>query len=352
MPVAVGRGVRPDVRDVRGRAPLCRVFPPMATHHRQNLSFLLALGVVVALPLLTRSSYHLSMAVFIGLHSIVAIGLGLLLGFAGQVSLGHAAFFGLGAYGSAILTQRLHVNPWLALVAAAAVTGAVAYVVGRPTLKLHGHYLAMATLGFGIIVRIVFNEASGLTGGPSGLPGIGKLSLGPVALDTDLRMYCLVWPLVLLLVLLSRNLLGSRLGRSLRAIHDSEVAAQSCAIDTGRVKVMIFVLSAVYASVAGSLLTHYISFVNPDPFGVPFSVELVLMVIIGGASTLWGPVLGAAVLTLITQGLARLGEHYPLVKDLDVVLFGLLLIVMLLFRPQGLARLGLGSGRGGRGGAA
>lgn len=305
---------------------------------RENLGFLIAIALVVALPLATRSTYHLSMAVFIGLHAIVAIGIGLLLGFAGQVSLGHAAFYGLGAYGSAILTQRLHWNPWLALSASAAATGLIAFLVGRPTLKLHGHYLAMATLGFGIIVKIVFNEASVLTGGPSGLPGIDKLSLGSFALDTDLRMYCLVWPLVILLVLLSRNLLNSRLGRCLRAIHDSEIAARSCAIDAGRAKVMVFVLSAVYASVAGSLLAHYVNFVNPDPFGVPFSVELVLMVIIGGASTLWGPILGAAVLTIITQALAGIGQHYPLVKDLDVVLFGLLLILMLIFQPQGLAR--------------
>lgn len=310
----------------------------MKTIRNDNLGFLIAIVLVVALPLVTRSPYHLSIAVFIALNSIVAIGLGLLLGFAGQVSLGHAAFYGLGAYGSAILTQRLHLNPWLAMPLAATGTGVVAYIVGRPTLKLHGHHLAMATLGFGIIVKIVFNEASGLTGGPSGLPGLSRLALGPFALDNDLRMYCLVWPLVIGLVLLSRNLLNSRVGRSLRAIHDSEIAARSCAIDTGRVKVMVFVLSAVYASVAGSLLAHYVTFVNPDPFGVPFSVELVLMVIIGGGSTLWGPVLGAAVLTIITQTLSGLGQHYPVVKNLDVVIFGLLLVLMLLFKPQGLAR--------------
>lgn len=310
----------------------------MQKNQRDNLGFLIATVLVVALPLATRSPYHLSIAIFIALNAIVAIGLGLLLGFAGQVSLGHAAFYGLGAYGSAILTQRLHLNPWGAMAIAATATGLVAYIVGRPTLKLHGHYLAMATLGFGIIVKIVFNEASGLTGGPSGLPGLSRLSLGPLALDSDLRMYCLVWPLVIGLVLLSRNLLNSRVGRSLRAIHDSEIAARSCAIDTARVKVMVFVLSAVYASVAGSLLAHYVTFVNPDPFGVPFSVELVLMVIIGGGSTLWGPVLGAAVLTIITQTLSGIGQHYPVVKDLDVVIFGLLLVLMLLFKPQGLAR--------------
>lgn len=295
--------------------------------------------LLAVIPLLTRSPYLLNVAVFIGLHSMIAIGLGLLLGFAGQISLGHAAFYGLGAYGSAILTTHYHWNPWLALVTAAALTGLIAYLVGRPTLRLHGHYLAMATLGFGIIVRILFNEGGEFTGGPSGLPGIPHLALGPLSLDSDLAMYCLVWPLVLLQVVLSRNLLNSRLGRALRAIHDSEIAARSCAVDTGRVKLMVFVLSAIYASVAGSLFAHTLTFVNPNPFNFMVSVELVLMVIVGGAATLWGPVLGAAILTLLHQLLVALGNLWAPVKDLDVVLFGLILVLMLLYQPQGLAQL-------------
>lgn len=311
----------------------------MTNRLRQNLPFLIAIAIVVALPLVTRSSYHLSMAVFIAMHAMVAVGLGLLLGYTGQVSLGHAAFYGLGAYGSAMLTLHLSWNPWLALLASAAVTGLVAYLVGRPTLKLHGHYLAMATLGFGIIVKIVFNQAATVTGGPSGLPGLSDLHLGPLALDNDLRMYCFVWPLLLVQLLLSRNLLQTRLGRALRAIHDSEIAARSCAVDTARAKVMVFVLSAVFASIAGSLYAHYVNFVNPDPFGFAFSIELMLMVIVGGAATVWGPVIGAAALTIIAQVLANIGQHYPLVKDLDVVIFGLILVLMLIFQPQGLARL-------------
>lgn len=313
----------------------------MTNRLRQNLPFFIAIAILIALPLITQSSYHLSIAIFIALHAMVAMGLGLLLGYTGQVSLGHASFYGLGAYGSAMLTHHLSWNPWLALVCAAAVTGLIAYVVGRPTLKLHGHYLAMATLGFGIIVKIVFNQAAGVTGGPSGLPGLADLHIGPLALDSDLRVYCFIWPLLLVQLLVSRNLLQSRLGRALRAIHDSEIAARSCAIDTSRAKVMVFVLSAVYASVAGSLYAHYVNFVNPDPFGFAFSVELVLMVIVGGATTLWGPVIGAAALTIISQVLANVGQHYPVVKDLDVVIFGLILVLMLLFQPQGLARLSI-----------
>lgn len=311
----------------------------MAPGRREWLGFGGAALLVMAVPLLTRSPYFLNVAVFIGLHSMIAIGLGLLLGYAGQISLGHAAFYGLGAYGSAILTTHYHWNPWLALTAAATLTGLVAFLVGRPTLRLQGHYLAMATLGFGIIVRILFNEGGEFTGGPSGLPGLPALTIGPLALDNDLAMYWLIWPLVLLQVVLSRNLLRSRLGRALRAIHDSEIAARSCAVDAGRMKLMVFVLSAVYASVAGSLFAHSLTFVNPNPFGFMVSVELVLMVIVGGAATLWGPVLGAAVLTIIHQLLVALGNIWAPVKDLDVVLFGLILVLMLLYQPRGLAQL-------------
>lgn len=306
----------------------------MNRHPRVNW-LLWGIGLLIlAVPPLLHSPYYLTVGVFVALHGMVALGLGLLLGYAGQVSLGHAAFYGLGAYGSAILTLHYHWNPWLALVAAAAITALLAFIIGRPTLKLHGHYLAMATLGLGVIVKILFNEGGDFTGGPSGLSDIPALQIGPLAISDDLRMYLLAWPVLALLALLARNLLQSRLGRSLRAIHDSEIAASSCAIDTGRAKVMVFVFSAVCASVAGSLYAHYVKFVNPEPFGFAFSIELVVMVIVGGAGTLLGPLLGTAVLTTITQVLVALGAHYPVVKDLDVVIFGLMLVVILIFRRQ------------------
>ncbi len=309
-----------------------------AERKREILGFAVAVAIVAALPVVTRSAYWLSIGVFIALHGIVAIGLGLLLGYAGQVSLGQAAFYGMGAYGSAILTLHLGCNPWLAMVAAAVATGLIAYVIGVPTLKLHGHYLAMATLGIGIIVRILFNEGGHITGGPSGLPAVPNLAIGGFAFDNDLRMYCLAWPIVFLQVVFSRNLLRSRLGRALRAIHDSEIAARSCAINTAKAKVMVFVLSAVYASVAGSLYAHWVNFVNPHPFGFPFSLELVVMVMVGGAASIWGPLIGAAALTIIDQSLLQLGHVFPIAEDLDIVLFGIIVVLVLLFMPRGLVR--------------
>ena len=312
-----------------------------ASHPRRELLGLALVALLAAaLPLATRDNYLLSVGIFIALYGMVALGLGLLLGYAGQVSLGHAAFYGLGAYGSALLCLRLHLDPWLALLLAAAGTGALAWLVGRPTLRLHGNYLAMATLGLGVIVTILFNEGGEFTGGPSGLTGIPDLRLGSLVFDTDLRMYAVAWPLFLVQMLLARNLLQSRWGRALRALHDSEVAAQSCAVDTARCKLLVFVLSAIFASVAGSLYAYWVNFVNPGPFGFAFSIHLVVMVVVGGAATLWGPLVGAAALTVLAQALSRLGSIYAPAKDLDVVLFGVLLIVVLLFMPRGLSQLG------------
>lgn len=273
----------------------------------------------------------MNVLVFVGIHTILAVGLNLLLGYAGQISLGHAAFFGLGAYTSGILTSTYALNPWLAMIIAAVAVGGMAFVIGFPVLKLKGHYLAMATLGLGIIIYITFNEAVDLTGGPSGLSGIPNLSLGPLIFDNDLKNYYLIWCFTLATMLLSINLAHSRIGRALRAIHDSEVAARVMGVNARLLKVQIFALSAVISAVAGSLYAHTMTFVSPASFGFNFSIELVTMVIIGGLGSIYGSFLGAALLTLLPELLRAF-------QDYDIVIYGLLLIVMTMFMPGGLVR--------------
>ena len=193
---------------------------------------LLGVALVIALaPTVLTSGYHLSVGVFVGLHAIVVVGLCVLAGYAGQISLGQAAFYGIGAYTSGLLTTRLALDPWLAMVLAMALAAAVAYAFGIPILKLHGHYLAMATLAFGIIVYLVFVELKDLTGGPSGLAGIPRLAIGGFAFDTDRKFFYLTWGAVLGVIVLSLNLVHSRVGRALRAIHGSEVAAETNSIE-------------------------------------------------------------------------------------------------------------------------
>jgi branched-chain amino acid transport system permease protein len=285
--------------------------------------------MVLAAPLLFKGGYLMNVLVFVGIHTMLAIGLNLLLGYAGQISLGHAGFFGLGAYLSGILTATFGLNPWLALPLAALVVGTLAFLIGFPILKLKGHYLAMATLGMGIIIYIVFNESVDLTGGPSGLSGIPNLSIGTMIFDSDVKNYYLIWGFTLTTILLSLNLAGSRVGRALRAVHDSEVAARVMGVNSRLLKVQIFALSAVISSVAGSLYAHTMTFVSPASFGFNFSVELLTMVVIGGLGSIYGSFLGAALLTLLPEFLRA-------AHDYDIIIYGGMLMLMVMFMPGGL----------------
>jgi len=294
--------------------------------------------VLACLPLAIQSRYYQSIAVIIGLHSIAAVGLSLLMGYAGQVSLGHAAFYGLGAYLSGIGSTTLGLNPWLCMIMAALVTGALAAAIGTPIFRLRGHFLAMATLGWGIIVYIVFNELREITGGPSGLTGIPNLVLFEMPLNTDVRYYYLVWAFALGVIFLSRNIVDSRVGRALQAIHGSESAAAALGVDTPWYKLAVFTLSAVYASLAGSLYAHYLLFVNPPPFGFKFSIELLVMVMIGGLAHIWGALFGAALITILGESLRA---TIPLVMghasgEYEIIAFGLILMGTMIALPEGL----------------
>jgi branched-chain amino acid transport system permease protein len=215
---------------------------------------------------------------------------------------------------------------------AALAVGGLAFLIGFPILKLKGHYLAMATLGFGIIVYIVFNETVDLTGGPSGLTGIPNLKIGSLVFDTDLRNYYLIWAFVLGVILLAQNLVNSRVGRALRAIHDSEVAARVMGVNVRLLKVQVFALSALISSLAGSLYAHTMTFLAPASFGFHFSVELLTMVVIGGLGSVYGSLLGAALLTLLPELLRTF-------QDYDIIVYGLILILVTMFLPGGLASL-------------
>jgi branched-chain amino acid transport system permease protein len=215
------------------------------------------------------------------------------------------------------------------IVLAAVCAGALAFVIGFPILKLKGHYLAMATLGFGIIMYIIFNETVGLTGGPSGLSGIPNLHIGSLIFDNDLNNYYLVWLFTLVVMLLSINLSQSRIGRALRAINDSEMAARVMGVNARILKVQIFTVSAVISAIAGSLYAHIMTFISPASFGFNFSIELLTMVVIGGLGSIYGSFLGAAILTMLP-------EFLRVFQDFDIIIYGLMLILMTMFMPGGL----------------
>lgn len=324
----------------------------------QRLLTVLALAAALVLPL-TGNKHLLGLAIVIGLHGIVALGLSLLMGYGGQISLAQAAFYGIGAYTSGILSARFGISPWLGILAGMVLAGLVAWVVGIPTLRLKEQYLALATAGIGIIFFILFTELSTLTGGPSGLSGIPYLGFGRAFLfKTDQRFYYLVLAVAALAFAAARAIVHSRVGRALRAIHGSEVAAEAMGVDTAALKRQIFILSAVYASVAGSLYAHYVTFISPVLFSFHEGIHFAMMTVIGGVTSIWGSLLGAAVMTLLTDVLRSVVP--TLIPgaggEVETVFFGLLLIVLMIYMPRGMlagpGRLWQGvSRRGAAGGA-
>ncbi len=290
---------------------------------------LAALAAIIAvLPLLLPNNFYFDVAVKIGLNAIVCVGLNLLIGYAGQISLGHAGFFALGAYASALLTRRVGLPAPLAMLAGAAAVGLLAFVVARPILRLRGHYLAMATLGLGIIISIVLNRELDITGGPDGT-SVPAFGFGAWRITRIGEWYWVVGGALLLTVWLSLNVIDSAVGRALRALHGSEIAAATIGIDTTRYKVRIFVVSAVIASIAGSLFAHAERFVTPIEAGFLRSIEFVTMVVLGGMASTFGAVVGAAILTALPQALA--GFH-----DYKHLALGGILIGVMIFMPRGL----------------
>jgi len=298
---------------------------------------LFAIGIV-GLPYLMRNPYYIGVLVFVGIYALITICLSLLLGYAGQISLGHAAFFGIGAYASGLLTTRVHMSPWLALVCAMVITGVMAYLIGKPVLKLRGHYLAMATLGFGEIVYIFFTAEVGLTGGPSGFGQIPRLAVGEFIFKKDIHFYYLVWGTVIVLLVLVLNIINSRIGRALRSIHGSETAANAMGVNTASYKIQIFVFSAVIASLAGSYYAHFVTFVSPTTFEANMSILLVTMVIVGGMSNVWGAILGAGLLSILPEYLRTFGDY-------DILAYGGIILVIMMFAPDGLAGIATALGR-------
>ena len=298
---------------------------------QELMKFFVFAAAVFAAPVFFQGGYIINVLVFVGIYTILAVALNLLLGLAGQISLGQAAFFGLGAYISGVLTATHAANPWVAMVIAVIAVGIVAFVIGFPILKLRGHYLAMATLGMGIIVYIIFNETIDITGGPSGLSGIPNLSICGVIFNSDMKNYYLVWTFAIITILLSVNLSASRIGRALRAIHDSEAAARILGVNVRLLKVQIFTISGIFSALAGSLYAHTVQFISPTSFGFNVSIELLTMVIIGGLGSIYGSFLGAAILTLLP-------ELFRTFQDYDIVVYGIVLIVMTMFMPGGLVR--------------
>jgi len=284
--------------------------------------------IIIALPLVLPSSFYLRIAALVFIFSLAVLGLNLLMGFAGQVSLGHAGFFGIGAYAVAIGPTHLGIPSWAALLAGAALAGVIAFVVGRPILRLKGHYLAIATLGMGLLIAIVFTNEARWTGGPDGMP-VPRLVLFDWPLRGSQTWYWISGATLVVGVLLAVNLVDSPTGRALRAIHDSEVAATVLGVDVARYKLVAFVLSAVYAAVAGAYLALFDGLVTPATAGFLRSIEFVTMAVLGGLGSIPGSLVGAAVLVVLPQVLTAF-------HDYEQVALGLIMILFMIFLRRGI----------------
>lgn len=297
-----------------------------------------ALAVLVsALPLVVRSPYYLSILILIALHGTVVTGLTLLMGYAGQLSLAQASFYGLGAYGSSLLQIKLGLPVWASIPLAIGLTCLVAVFVGLPTLRLRENYLALATLGVSVIIHILFVEWRDLTGGPSGLLGIENLQIAGFAFDSEVRVYYLAWGLALAATLVGRNLIQSPIGRALRALHGSEVAAEAMGVDAHRFKLQVFTLSAGMAAAAGAVYAHYVSFISPEPFFVSSSITFIVMAVVGGLYQLWGALAGTALVTILGE---VLHDVIPMILpsakgEVQIIFYGLILVAVLILLPRG-----------------
>jgi len=284
--------------------------------------------MVAVLPLALANNYTYEIAIMVGLNAIVCVGLNLLIGYAGQISLGHAGFFGLGAYGSAILAARYGFSPLISLPLSVAAVAAIAWLVGKPVLRLRGHYLAMATLGLGIIVSVVLANEDRITGGPDGM-AVPPVKIGEWAISGEGTWYWIVGGTLIATVWLAQNLIDSPRGRAWRALHGSEVAAAAAGIDPARHKLAAFVISAALAAFAGALTAHYSGFITPSKASFLHSIELVTMVVFGGMASTFGAVVGAAVLTTLPQLLT-------VFKEYEMVLLGAVMMLTMIFMPRGL----------------
>jgi branched-chain amino acid transport system permease protein len=292
------------------------------------LGWIMALIFLLAAPLFL-GKYTIFLLSLLAIYALVALGLNLLMGYTGQIAAGHAGFLAVGAYFTAIVGENLQWLPCpLVLLLAGIFTGAIGFLLGIPILRLKGFYIAMTTLAFGVVVSEVILQWSSLTGGDDGF-SVPTARIAGFAFDSDFKLYYLIVPITLIMTILARNLVNGYIGRAFIALRESEVAAQTIGIDLALYKTIAFAISAFYTGVAGGLFAYLITFLSPDAFTIELSVDFIAMIVIGGMGSILGSIIGAVILTGMQQVLAGL-------LDLQILIFGISLIVFMIFMPKGI----------------
>jgi branched-chain amino acid transport system permease protein len=294
-----------------------------------NSPYLAIVAIIALIPLFIRNLYYIQILIFIGIYSILALSLNLLNGYVGLLSIGHAAFYGIGAYASAKLVMEVGLPFPLAMLGSGLIAGVFGYLIAKPTLRLSGIYLTLATLGFNMIFFLVLQNWMGFTNGPLGIMDIPPPSIFGYVIESRIQYYYLIFFLVLLTIGSMHRLMTCRFGRALVGIRENELAAEAMGVHTTRYKIQAFVLAAFYAGIAGSYYAHFIKYISPDSFYIYESFILLAMLAFGGQGNLIGPVVGAAILIIIPEVFRFLQEYRMLV-------YGSVLVIMMLVRRQGL----------------
>jgi branched-chain amino acid transport system permease protein len=280
--------------------------------------------------------YLLHILVITGIYIILTLSLNLIVGYTGLAAFGHAAFSCVGAYTSSLLALQYGISPWIGLIIGAGVAALLGVIIGLPSIRLRGDYLALATFGFGVIVYSIAKNWVSLTRGPMGLPGIPGFHLFGLPLNSIFSYLILVAAFVLLTFFVIQRIVNSPFGRVLQGIREDEIAAQAMGKDVNRHKLLVFIIGAFFAGIAGSLYAHYITFIDPSSFTVMESITILLMVVFGGMGSLTGSFIGAAVLVILPELLRFLGMPSAIAAPLRQMIYGLLLVLLMLKRPQGL----------------
>ncbi|MGA2463754.1 MAG: branched-chain amino acid ABC transporter permease [Thermodesulfobacteriota bacterium] len=278
-------------------------------------------------PFITQNKYYLSVGTFLGINTLLILGLVMIMGFGGLPSLGHGAFYGFGAYVTSILNTKLELSPLIGLVGALLLTGIVALIIAIPTVKLKGHYLALVTLGLSFIFYTLGVECELLTGGIDGITRIQRFPF----VTTDRGYFLIIWLVTLFFLLLSFHIVNSRMGRALNATREEEIAATVSGINVQSYKVQAFVLGCVYAGIAGWQYAHYVTFISPHCFTPHLSVVLVAVGMLGGVRNIGGALVGALVMTLIPEFLRAFG-------DFEILIFGIMIVLVAMYMPEGITK--------------
>jgi branched-chain amino acid transport system permease protein len=280
--------------------------------------------------------YLIHILIIACIYIILTISLNLIVGYTGLAALGHIAFACVGAYTSALLALNFGISPWIGLLIGAVLSSILGIIIGFPSLRLKGDYLALATFGLGIIVYSVAKNWVSLTRGPMGLPGIPGFSIFGWEISNVWSYLLLVLVFVFITYIVIRNIVNSPFGRVLKGIREDELATMAMGKDITRYKLIVFIVGAFFAGIAGSLYAHYITFIDPSSFTVMESITVLLMVVFGGMASLKGSFIGASVLVIFPEILRFLGMPSSVAAPLRQMIYGLLLIILMIFRPQGL----------------